>query len=51
MDAVPLLNLPDVGKALGSIPSMDRNNKIESRHYSRPPEAEPASALDEGVST
>lgn len=44
MDAVSLLeHLPDVAKALGSIPSMDRN-KIESKHHSRPSEAEPASS-------
>lgn len=44
MDAVSLLeHLPDVAKALVSIPSMD-GNKIESRHHSRPSEAEPASS-------
>lgn len=48
VDAALLLeHLPDVGKALGSSPSTDRN-EIDSRRYRRPPEAEPASSLAEG---
>lgn len=51
MDSMALLeHLPDVGKALGFIPNIDKN-KIESRHSSRPSETKSASSLAEGDSS